>query len=182
MKTQTWMVGVLGSCAVGAMLIVSPACGGAGTDTDGGTGFVLTTGIYKPTGAATSVVDGCSLNPNGAADPVSAKTYKINVTGTTVDWYGNPDGLGRGTPSQPSNGTGTLSGQAAVLTRDNDVPASAAGECAYHLKVTNTLTVTGDNAFSSAYYTTETNHTGNCATGHTDGCVTTWNWSLAKSL
>lgn len=178
------ILGLIGTCAIGALALTSPACGGdSGNDggtNDGGIGFTFVTGVYQPTGAVTVSSDECMNDPNRSTDPTSGKTYKINVSASgTVDFYGNPEGTPRGTPAQPSNGTGQLTGSTATLVRDNDIPASAASTCAFHLKVTQLLTVVGDNQISATYTSTETNHTASCAPVATD-CTTKWTWSLDK--
>jgi hypothetical protein len=151
---------------------------GCGSDNGGGAdaGPQLTTGIYTASDAR-NVVDNCHTNPTGLA----GTQYLVVVDAGTgfVQFYGTTTADPVGTPPQPAQGQGTLSEGQAVLNRENDTTI-AGTSCVFHLKVVNTIMVTRNNAFTSAYERTETNHIGNCPTDHPDNCTTTFNWDLAQ--
>lgn len=167
--TTTVVLGL--ALALGALV----GCGGeSGGSADGGA--TLTSGVYVAS-AARNLLDQCNQDPNNAASPLQGSEFLLEVDGGTVLFYGSASGGLVGTPPQPAQGQGTISGGAGVLTRDNDT--SSAG-CSYHLKVQNSILVTGPDQFTSAYERTETNHTGTCPPNRPDGCVTSFNWDLRK--
>jgi hypothetical protein len=127
--------------------------------------------------AARNLLDQCNQDPNNAQSPLQGSTFLIDVDGGTVLFYGSEQGGLVGTPPQPAQGQGPVTGGQGVLTRDNDT--SSAG-CSYHLKVQNSILVTGPDQFTSAYERTETQHTGTCPPNRPDGCVTSFNWDLRK--
>jgi hypothetical protein len=145
--------------------------GGAG---DGGA--QLTSGVYVAS-AARNLLDQCNQDPNNAQSPLEGSTFLLDVDGGTVLFYGAADGGLVGTPPQPAQGQGTVSNGQGVLTRENDTTSAS---CSYHLKVQNSILVTGPDQFTSAYERTETNHTGTCPPNRPDGCVTSFNWDLRK--
>ncbi len=164
---------------VGLCLALLPgALTGCGDDIGGGPdgGATLTSGLYAAS-AARNLLDQCNQDPNNASSPLQGSQFLVEVDGGTVLFYGSPTGGLVGTPPQPAQGQGSLSGGQAVLTRENDT--SSAG-CNYHLKVQNSILVTGQDQFTSAYERTETNHTGTCPPNRPDGCVTSFNWDLRK--
>ena len=127
--------------------------------------------------AARNLLDQCNQDPNNAQSPLQGSEFLVQLDGGTMLFYGSAAGGLVGTPPQPAQGQGVLSSGAGVLTRDNDT--SSAG-CNYHLKVQNSILVTGPDQFTSAYERTETNHTGICPPNRPDGCVTSFNWDLRK--
>lgn len=166
---------ILGVSAAVIGLAGGLGCGDSGGGGDAGT--QLTSGVYVAS-AARNLLDQCNQDPNNAASPLQGSTFLVDVDGGTVLFYGSPNGGLVGNPPQPAQGQGTLSGGQGVLTRDNDT--SSAG-CSYHLKVQNSILVTGPDQFTSAYERTETSHTGSsCPPNRPDGCVTSFNWDLRK--
>jgi len=160
----------------GIVSLVALVGQGCGSD-DGGSadaGPQLATGLYTASDAR-NIVDNCHTNPTDLA----GTQYLLVVDAGFVQFYGTttPDPVG--TPPQPAQGQGTLSEGQAVLNRENDTTISGT-TCAFHLKVVNRITVTRDNAFTSAYERTETNHLGNCPSDHPDNCTTTFTWDLAE--
>lgn len=155
---------------MGLLALTGPGCGSDNGSADAGP--QLTTGIYTASDAR-NVVDNCNVSPTGLA----GSQYLVVVDGGFMQFYGTttPDPVG--VPPQPAQGQGTLSEGQAVLNRDNDTTSAS---CDYHLKVVNRITVTGNNAFTSAYERTEANHSGNCPANHPDGCTTTFNWDLTQ--
>jgi len=151
---------------------------GCGDDTGGAgdAGAQLSSGVYVAS-AARNLLDQCNQDPNNAQSPLQGSTFLIDVDGGTVLFYGSDTAQLVGTPPQPAQGQGTITGGQGVLTRENDT--SSAG-CSYHLKVQNSILVTGPDQFTSAYERTETQHTGTCPPNRPDGCVTSFNWDLRK--
>lgn len=149
-----------------------------GDDTGGGgdAGAQLTSGVYVAS-AARNLLDQCNQDPNNGQSPLQGSTFLIAVDGGTVLFYGSATATPVGSPPQPAQGQGTITNGQGVLTRENDT--SSAG-CSYHLKVQNSILVTGPDQFTSAYERTETNHTGTCPPNRPDGCVTSFNWDLRK--
>ena len=175
MRSIKSSLAVVASVASLPLLLLGQACGSDnGGNADAGP--QLTTGIYTASDAR-SVVDNCHTSPTGLA----GTQYLVVVDGGSgfVQFYGTttPDPVG--VPPQPAQGQGTLSEGQAVLNRENDTTI-AGTSCAFHLKVVNRIMVTRDNAFTSAYERTETNHMGNCPPDHPDNCTTTFNWDLAQ--
>jgi hypothetical protein len=162
------------SLALGAALLLMGL--GCGSDNGGNAdaGPQLTTGIYTASDAR-NVVDNCHQAPN----PLVGTQYLVVVDAGFVQFYGTTTASPVGVPPQPAQGEGTLFQGQATLNRDNDTTI-AGTTCAFHLKVVNSISVTRDNAFTSAYERTETNHTGNCPPDHPDDCTTTFNWDLAQ--
>jgi hypothetical protein len=162
------------SAAIASVLAVMGL--GCGSDNGGNAdaGPQLTTGIYTASNAR-NLVDGCNQAPAGLA----GTQYLVTVNAGYVQFYGTTTATPVGNPPQPAQGQGTLSNGQATLLRDNDttIPGTT---CAFHLKVVNSILVTRNNAFTSAYERTETNHTADCPVDHTDGCVTSFNWDLAQ--
>ena len=168
---------LFGSVAVAVAVVTTMGCGSDnGGNSDGG--FNLETGIYTAS-AARNVTDGCSQNPNDPADPLVGKQFLINVDATSgfIQFFGTTTATPVGTPPQPAQGQGTLSDGQAVLNRENDTTSAG---CSYHLKVVNSILLTGNDSFTSAFARTETNHTGTCPSNRPDGCVTSFNWDLSK--
>ena len=149
---------------------------GCGSDNGGSAdaGPQLTTGLYTATDAR-NVVDLCHINPTG----LGGSKYLVVVDAGFVQFYGTTTADPVGTPPQPAQGQGTLSEGQATLNRENDTTISGT-TCAFHLKIVNAITVTRDNAFTSHYQRTETNHQGNCPADHPDNCTTTFDWDLAQ--
>ena len=166
--------------AIGIALMGLGLAGGIGCGEDtggaGDAGSQLTSGVYVAS-AARNLLDQCNQDPNNAQSPLQGSTFLIEVDGGTVLFYGSEAGGLVGTPPQPAQGQGTVTGGQGVLIRDNDT--SSAG-CSYHLKVQNSILVTGPDQFTSAYERTETQHTGTCPPNRPDGCVTSFNWDLRK--
>jgi hypothetical protein len=165
------------SAAIPALLVLMgllvPTGLGCGSDNgNADAGPQLTTGIYTASDAR-NVVDNCHQNPN----PLAGTQYLVVVDAGFVQFYGTTTATPVGVPPQPAQGQGTLSGGQATLNHDND---TTNGSCDYHLKVVNRITVTGNNAFTSAYERTETNHSGICPSDRPDGCTTTFNWDLTQ--
>jgi len=163
---------------VGATIVGLSAGGlGCGGDTGGSdAGPQLTSGVYVAS-AARNLLDQCNQDPNNASSPLQGSIFRIEVDGGTVLFYGSADAGLVGNPPQPAQGQGTVAGGQGVLARENDT--SSAG-CNYHLKVYNSILVTGPDQFTSAYERTETAHTGSCPSNRPDGCMTSFNWDLRK--
>jgi hypothetical protein len=168
-KTSLALVSAISSLLV----LVGIGCGSS-NEGNADAGPQLATGIYTASDAR-NVVDNCHTNPN----PLAGSQYLVVVDAGFVQFYGTTTATPVGTPPQPAQGQGTLSEGQATLNRDNDTTISGT-TCAFHLKVVNRIMVTRDNAFTSAYERTETNHSGNCPVDHPDGCTTTFDWDLAQ--
>ena len=169
LKASLALVASIGSLFV----LIAHGCGsGSGGSADAGP--QLTTGIYTASDAR-NVVDNCHTNPTGLA----GSQYLVVVDAGYVQFYGTTTADPVGIPPQPAQGQGTLSEGQAVLNRENDTTI-AGTTCAFHLHVVNMITVTRDNAFTSSYERTETNHMGNCPADHPDNCTTTFDWDLAQ--
>src|SRR5689334_10048397 len=127
--------------AIGMAAVVLGLAGGIGCGDDtggmGDAGSQLTSGVYVAS-AARNLLDQCNQDPNNAQSPLQGSTFLIDVDGGTVLFYGSETGGLVGTPPQPAQGQGTLTGGQGVLTRENDT--SSAG-CNYHLKVQNSILV-----------------------------------------
>jgi hypothetical protein len=162
---------LLGMTLLSLGVVVGTGCGSDNGGTPDG-GAQLTTGIYTASNAR-NLLDGCNVNPTGLA----GTQYLVVVDGGVVQFYGTTTADPVGTPPQPAQGQGTLSGGQAVLTRDNDTTNAS---CDYHLRVVNSILVTGNDSFTSAYERTETNHSGTCPANRPDGCVTSFNWDLSR--
>lgn len=163
------------AASIGSLLVLSAqGCGGGGNGGSADAGPQLTTGIYTASDAR-SVVDNCHTDPTGLA----GTQYLVVVDAGYVQFYGTTTADPVGTPPQPAQGQGTLFEGTATLDRENDTTI-AGTTCAFHLQVVNKITVARDNAFTSNYERTETNHMGNCPTDHPDNCTTTFAWDLAQ--
>lgn len=150
-------------------------CPGGDGDNDAGVAFTTHTidnGDYTLS-AATNINDGCNVDPNGAS-PIQGTKQAITYDAATGKLS---IGANAGTPPAPSNGEGFLSDNKGTLLRENTVDAG--GGCTFTRHVENAVTVTGDNALSSNYTRTDTNHTAACVDQTTD-CTTTWSYTLTK--
>jgi hypothetical protein len=164
------------SLFAGAALLVA-GCGGDG-DGDGGTDagvtYLLESGTYIAT-QPTNIVDGCNVDPLNASNPVYGANTPYPLTNNSgAISMGNPTG----TPSQPSNGSGTLVDNEVTLVRDNDVALASPSTCTFHRYVQHVITVTADNEFTSNYTRTDSNHSAGCT--QTATCTTTWTFTMSK--
>lgn len=138
-------------------------------------GYKLETGLYVAS-AATSLNDGCQIDPNNASDPLAGDEFLVTNTSGAVS-LGASDGGLTGTPPQPSQGQGTLSGNTATLIRDNKVTS---GTCTFRREVTNAITLTADNKFSSKFTRRDSEHATDGGCVSVTACTSTWDWSLTK--
>lgn len=165
--------------------IALAACGGTSGTSDAGLSidafctqplFALETAMYVASNVRNEN-DGCK-NDTGANSSSIFNGYSTMLTNNndgTVS-LGTVTGMN---PPTPSQGKGSVSCNTGALTRDNDIVP--VGGCSYHINRTNSITVTGNDRFTSMLVEVQSNRTG-CTQPMGVGatCTSTYTWDFAK--
>lgn len=161
---------ILGASAL-ALAVGAAGCGEDGGLADGGELYLLESGTYVAS-AATNVVDGCNQNPNDPNNPLAGFEFPLTNDSGEVS-LGPP----AGTPPEPSQGKGFVDQNTGTLTRNNQVSTSEGG-CTYTRSVTNEITLTADNTFTSNYTRVDSDHSAGCT--QQEDCTTSFTFTLTK--
>lgn len=159
-------------------------CGDAGcpdsaaSTTDGPKLWGLSRGTngFKIT-AVSGVTDGCM---KGVSDLATLNTVPFPVTYTEATTIVSIGDL-KGTPAQPSLGSGPVAGGMATLVRDNRT-GDATAACVWSQKDTGQFTLIGDDMFTLTVTETQSMFTAGCTDVPAGGtCTSTWTWTMAKA-
>jgi hypothetical protein len=172
----------------------------------------LTSGVWKVVNAVVGNA-ACQVNPGDPANPATGQIWALvndSMGGIKLGNATDPahpgavqqyDTSESGTPPQPAQGASCPGGAAnqvrcasegnaqpfgpdgGTLVRDNQVGTGAPGTCTFHRHLVNQVYLTGDQAFTAQYTSTDTQHmSAGTPTDMAAGCAQTTDCTTTASL
>jgi hypothetical protein len=168
------IAGLLVAAALGCGSSSPPSCadgGGCGDDRQHNWGLTRGPSAYAVT-SIRDVNDGCMLSPASMVDNTPLMVDYVEATHVVSV------GAMAGTPAMPALGSGTIAGNMATLTREND-NGDGTG-CTWHQKDVSMFALFDHDKFTLTVREERSMYSSACSAPAGGACASGWTWTVEK--